>query len=66
MGTQAPAAWTAGSALERPTACTLTQQTRTSSTSAEGEKPTLSTVLLVWSLTAPVLVATGPEAEVID
>lgn len=62
----APAAWTVGFVLERPTACTPTHQTRTSSTTAAQGKPTLSTVLPAWSSTAPVLVATGPEAEVID
>lgn len=66
LGDQAPAALTAVSALGRPTACTQTQQIRTSSTNAVGEKPTLRAVLLVWSLTAHVLAATGPKAEVID
>lgn len=66
VGAQAPVAWTAGSALGRPTACTQTQQTRTSSTTAVGETPTLRTVRLVWSLTAPVLAATGHKAQIID
>lgn len=66
VGDLAPVAWTAVSALERPTACTPTQQTRTNSTTAAPERPTLSTVPLVWSLTAPVLVATGPKSEVIN
>lgn len=65
VGLRAPAAWTVGSALERPVACTPTQQTRTNFTTATTARPTLRTALLVWSLTRPVLVATGPKAEVI-
>ena len=66
VGAPEPAAWTAGSVPERPTACIPTQRTRTNSTTAAAARPTLSTVLLVWFLTAPVLVATGPKAEVTD
>lgn len=40
----APVAWTAGSALERLTACTQTPKTGTSSTTAVVGMPTLSTV----------------------
>lgn len=66
VGTRAPAAWTAGSVLERPVARIPTQQTRTNFTTATTARPTLRTVLLVWSLTVPALVATGPKAQVLD
>ena len=66
VGPRAPRAWTASSALQKPVACTPTQQTRTNSTTAVRERPTFRTALPVWSSTPPVLVATGPKSEVID
>lgn len=55
--------WTVGSALGRPMACSLTQQTRSNSATRATARPTVTTVLLVWSLIAPVLLQHGPKAE---